>query len=431
MKRQAPYNIISLLLLSILFVLCHYPLSGEALTDEKPISLSVKDVQLDKVLRIISQKTGLSFIPDPAISSQLITADLSDVYPQQALRIIAQLYNLGFQELGEPGKFVVTNLSSITIKTSLEYYMAQFAPAKDLVEVLQPFLTVGVGTAIVDQRTNMIIFQDAEERLPELRQIMEKLDRPTRQIYMKSIIAEISLNKARDTGVQWFTKNGPVVAATDFSLKAVPAEIPAEVSLPSVSGLGVGILDMNIDVALNLLTTINDLNLLSSPYLITLDNQQAVIEVGDQIPYKKLNEYGVTSYEFKDATIKLTIQPHINNDSTITIQLEPQANYQQGSTIDGIPLIATRRAKTQVVVEVGKTVVIGGIMQESDVITESQVPLLGAIPILGQLFKSRKVTKQKTELVILLTPEIIDLDYVDMKNPNSSIMTPKIKEILN
>jgi len=142
---------------------------------------------------------------------------------------------------------------------------------------------------------------------------------------------------------------------------------------------------------------------------MVLDNKQAEIEVGDQIPYPKLNEFGMTSYEFKNATVKLSIFVHVNNDSTVTIRLSPQANFQQGLTPDGIPIISTRRAVTEVIVKNGQTIVLGGLMQESDVITVSKIPLLGSIPIIGELFKSTQVNKKKTELLVMITPQIVDV----------------------
>lgn len=228
-------------------------------------------------------------------------------------------------------------------------------------------------------------------------------------MYIKGAIAEVSTTREQERGVQWFgkTKDEKITAGTNFSALN---DLPIKVEFPGITaGLGVGIVDYDIDVAIALLSRHTDLNVLSSPYLITLDNQEAVIEVGDQIPYPKLNEFGVTSYEFKDATIRLKLRPHINNDSTITVFLEPQANFQQGFTPDNIPIIAKRSARTQVVVQHGKTVVLGGLMRESDVVTDTRVPLLGSTPLVGELFKSKQITKQKTELVVMITPKIVDL----------------------
>ncbi|MCK4641731.1 MAG: type II and III secretion system protein, partial [Candidatus Marinimicrobia bacterium] len=182
---------------------------------------------------------------------------------------------------------------------------------------------------------------------------------------------------------------------------------PFPFALPIGQGLGIGIINVHIDAVLRSIQTDYNLNILSRPHLVTLDNQEASIEVGDQIPYKVLSQYGITSYEFKSATVKLLIKPHINNDRTITIEIKPNADFQNGQTPDGIPIIATRKASTKVKVGNGKTIIIGGLMRDSDVQTISKVPILGSIPILGALFRSKINKKEKTELVIFITPRIM------------------------
>ena len=416
--------------LIIITLLIPFYIFAQTASKNNPITLNVRDVSLDKVLRIISEKSGLSFIPDPAVSDMRITTALSDINPHEALKIIARLYSLGFQELGTTGKYVVTELSAIAVETEVGFYICEFAPADAIVPVIAKFLTPDVGNVMIDERTNTLIYRDTAENLRVIERIINTLDRPSRQVYIKSVIAEVSLTKSTDTGIQWFSESEKYKVATDFGIKSVPSVLPLQPELPSSTGLGIGILDMDIDMAITMLSSKNDLNLLSTPYLVTLENNWATIEVGDQIPYQKLNEFGVTSYEFKDATIKLKLRPQINNDSTITIYLEPQANFQQGFTPDGVPMIATRSAKTQVVMETGKTVVIGGIMQESDVVNETRVPIVGAIPLIGELFKSRRITKQKTELVIMLMPEIVESDLPQLTNNYTKNLPEKMKEAI-
>ncbi len=392
------------------------------------ISINVKDVPLNQVLHIISKKSGLTFIPDPAISEMLITLDLVDVDPLGILRIICQLYNLEYQELMEPGKYLVADKKAIAIETKLYSYHCEFTQAKELANVLKNLVTPGAGSVYADARTNTLIYRDTRTQVYELEHIIRDLDRATKQVFIKAIIAEITLKKNDSRGIQWFTSGKKVAAGTIFDLRDITGALPAQPTLPLGQGLGVGFLNTSIDVAFNMFSTVNDLNLLSSPYLITLDNQNATIEVGDQIPYPKLNEYGVTSYEFKDATLMLRLKPHINNDSTITVSIQPQANYQQGWTPDGIPIIATRKANTQILVETGKTVVIGGIMQESDMETDVRVPFLGLLPFVGELFKSKKHTKQKTELIIMLSLEIVDSEFTNFTKDKSGLVPAELKE---
>ncbi|MEE9166146.1 MAG: secretin N-terminal domain-containing protein [Candidatus Neomarinimicrobiota bacterium] len=402
------------ILLSIMNLFCHHSLRGQE-GEVDLLSVSVKEVELEKVLRILSEKSGIVFISDPAVRGRKISLDLKDVEPLEALSILTELFDLGFQQLGVSGKYVVADKSEIQVRTQLGSYVCEFADARSLAQTIGQVVTPEVGSAFVDERTNSVIYIDTPSKLIAIERLIRELDRPTRQVYIKAAIAEVSVTEESERGVHWFTQLNNVLnspgegaAATDFTALD---RIPTQLTFPNVSaGLGIGIINYDIDIAIAFLAKTADLDLLSSPYLITLDNHTAIIEVGDQIPYPKLNEFGVTSYEFKDATIRLKIRPHINNDSTITVYLEPQANFQQGFTPDGIPIIAKRSAQTQVVVGDGQTVVLGGLMRESEVTAQTMVPVIGSIPIIGELFKSTQRTWQKTELVVLLTPKILDID---------------------
>lgn len=436
-RNRFSQTFIFVILQGMIILFCSHPLNGQD-DETNLISISIKKVQLEKVLQILSAKSGIVFISDPTVRQRLISLDLKDVKPLEALSILTELFDLGFQQLGESGKYVVADRSEIEIRTQLGSYHCEFADAENLSKVLAQMVTGGgVGKVFADKRTNTVIFQDTPAKLIALKNLILKLDKPTRQVYIKSAIIEISITDESERGVHWFTQlnnisnqGGEIVAATDF---VSMGELPTKIGFPSVSGgLGVGIFNFGIDVAIAALRKTSDLNLLSTPFLITLDNQSAEIEVGDQIPYPKLNEFGVTSYEFKDATIRLKLRPHINNDSTITIYIEPQANFQQGFTPDNIPIIAKRSAKTQVVVRNGQTVILGGLMRESEVETIVMVPLIGSIPLIGALFKSTKKTKLKTELIILITPIILNIDTW-MNTPDLQKLLPseKIMDKLN
>jgi type IV pilus assembly protein PilQ len=182
----------------------------------------------------------------------------------------------------------------------------------------------------------------------------------------------------------------------------------SSVPFPAGSGLGIGILNTDVEAVLHALAERNQVNLLSRPRVVTMDNQESVIEVGDQIPFKKLNQFGVTSFEFKDATVQLVVKPHIIGSEFILLEVAPKADFQNGFTPDGTPIISTRKASTKVKVRNGETIVIGGLIRDSLIKNEQKVPILGDIPLLGLLFKSTKSTKVKTELIIFITPVILD-----------------------
>lgn len=402
----------------LLFLLCLLllPLLSFSQAKGDKISITVKEVKLENVLRILSEKSGMIFISDPEIKTSKISLDLKDIAPLEALSIMTELYDLGFQQLGTSGKYLVTNKDDIAIPTRISSYACQFSESIDLAESVRDFLTKDLGKIYGDERTNTVIIQDTPGQVTELTKLMRRLDTHTEQVHIKAAIVEVSAGDDHERGVQWFTEqegsNGETsVMGTDFGYRnntfIDPLIIPV---LPDIAaGFGIGIIAENIDAVLGLLAETNDLNLLSTPHLMVLDNKSAEIEVGDQIPYPKLNEFGMVSYEFKNATVKLSIRVHVNNDSTVTIRMEPQANFQQGLTPDGIPIISTRRAATEVIVKNGQTVVLGGLMQESEVVTTQKVPIIGSIPLIGELFKSTQKAHKRTELLVLVTPQIVDL----------------------
>jgi len=403
---------IQLLLIGLIFL----PQPGLAQKRGDKIAIKVKEVKLENVLSILSEKSGMIFISDPEIRTNKITLDLKDIAPLEALSIMTELYDLGFQQLGNSGKYLVTHKDDIAIPTRIVSYTCQFSEAKDMAETISAFLTKDLGQIYGDERTNTVIIQDTPGQVAELIKLMSELDTHTKQVHIKSAIVEVSVSSDHERGTQWFTKqegnNGEAgIFGTNFGFRENSAIEPLIIPiLPDIAaGFGLGLIAADIDIVLGLLSKTNDLNLLSTPHLMVLDNKLAEIEVGDQIPYPKLNEFGMVSYEFKNATVKLSLRVHVNNDSTVTIRLEPQANFQQGLTPDGIPIISTRRAVTEIIVKNGQTVILGGLMQETDVVSIQKVPILGSIPLLGELFKSTQTAKKKTELLVMLTPQIVDI----------------------
>ncbi|MCK4715379.1 MAG: hypothetical protein KAT54_01100, partial [Candidatus Marinimicrobia bacterium] len=337
---------------------------------------------------------------------------------------------LGYRNIEGVDVYMVSDLRKIMSRTVVKKVSCQFAEAVKLRDILNQIVTPGVGAVLADERTNSLIIKENPEVIDRLEELIDELDKPTPQIYIQAAIAEISLTKNSEAGLEWLWKDPNLASSTDrvgtkFDLRQTKTGgqgqsqymdgegNPFPLGLPIGQGLGIGIVNVHIDAVLRSIQTDYNLNILSRPHLVTLDNQEASIEVGDQLPYKVLSQYGITSYEFKSATVKLLIKPHINNDRTITIEIKPNADFQNGQTPDGIPIIATRKASTQVKVGNGKTIIIGGLMRDSDVQTISKVPILGSIPILGALFRSKINKKEKTELVIFITPRIMSNELAE------------------
>jgi len=395
------------------------------------ISINLKDASINNVLKILGSKTGLKFVVDPAIQDRRITVNLNDVFPDEAISVIMESNGLGYRSIEGVDVFMVSDLSKIMSRTVVKRVSCQFAEAVKLRDILNKIVTPGIGAVLADERTNSLIIKENPEVIDGLEELISELDKPTPQVYIQAAIAEISLTKNNEAGLEWLWKDPNLASSSDrvgtrFDLRQTKSSgsesqsqytdgegNPFPFALPIGQGLGIGIINVHIDAVLRSIQTDYNLNILSRPHLVTLDNQEASIEVGDQIPYKVLSQYGITSYEFKSATVKLLIKPHINNDRTITIEIKQNADFQNGQTPDGVPIIATRKASTQVKVGNGKTIIIGGLMRDSDVQTISKVPILGSIPVLGALFRSKINKKEKTELVIFITPRIMSDDLAE------------------
>ncbi len=402
-----------------------FTLTAQAQTEtESKISMNIKDASIYNVLKILESKTGLKFVVDPAIKDRRMTVNLENLYPDEAISVIMESNDLGFRRVEGVDVYIVSDKRRIMRETEIRRFPCHFSDANKLQKMLVNIITPGVGAVIADERTNSLIIRENPEVLELLEVMLEELDRPTPQIYIEAAIAEISLSKNNETGIEWLWKDPNLASATDqvgsrFDLRRTGGGETTQnqyldgagnlwgPSLPIGQGLGIGILNTHIDIAMHAIQTNYDLNILSKPYLVTLDNEEAIIEVGDQIPYKVLNQYGITSYEFKSASVKLSVIPHVNDDNTITVNIRPNADFQNGQTPDGVPIIATRKANTKVTVQNGKTIVIGGLMRESTTETISKVPLLGSIPLIGALFRSNVKLTTKNELVVFLTPKIM------------------------
>ncbi len=436
---------IQILSLSILLVILYSVAFSQPENIPPLVTINLRDVPCSHVLKVLGEKTGLKFVADPEIQDRRISVNLTNVTAEDAINAILSANSLGYRQLEGMDIYFVGDIRKIQRETNVKSIRCQFADATELQGILNRIVTPGVGVVVAEQRTNTLILRDNPETINRLEELLKTLDAPTPQIYIQAAIAEISLTKDNATGIEWLWKNPNFYdtdtrAATRFDLRQT-AQNPNYFDnagesigkgLPIGMGLGIGVLTKRFDAVLHALTVEKDVNILSRPYLVTLDNKEAVIEVGDQIPYKVLNQYGITSYEFKAATIRLKVRAHINNDQTITIEVTPNADFENGQTPDGIPIIAKRMANTTIIIRNQETIVIGGLMRETKGKTISRVPLLGSIPLIGTLFKNRSDQKVKTELVVFINPTIVTDQFTKTQlQPENVLSEQGLKKIGN
>jgi type IV pilus assembly protein PilQ len=291
------------------------------------------------------------------------------------------------------------------------------------------------GSLSVDERTNTLLVQDTSDKLADIRRLVQTLDVPVKQVLIEARIVIVSDTFERDLGARFGVstaqRNGPggLLAVTgnasganqiiNSGLGALPATTLTnryQVNTPSANtngSIGISLLGGSYLVDLELSAAQNEgkSETISSPRVITANQKQATIMQGVEIPYQESASSGATTTQFKDAVLKLKVTPLITPDNRVILDLDVSDDSvgQQVTSATGgsVPSIDTRQIITQVLVNDGQTVVLGGILETTKSYAANKVPWLGDIPILGHLFKSTTDINNKTELLIFITPKIL------------------------
>ncbi|HEV8266245.1 MAG TPA: secretin N-terminal domain-containing protein [Gemmatimonadales bacterium] len=277
---------------------------------------------------------------------------------------------------------------------------------------------VGRTAIVPDQATNSLVIRTAPPNFPLLQETIQQLDVRPPQVLLEVLIAEVTLDRPSQWGINW-----QVFTSSDTTRRTTIGLGPQNLadSLGRLQGLGVQIIRLaNIDVraVLQALATTTNVQVLSTPRILALNNEQARILVGSAVPFTSSTLTGLNAFvnqvvQFRNVGTQLTVVPTVNNDGYVTFRVLQEVSALSAQTIaaaQNAPVITTREAETSAIVKTGHTVVIGGLIGESEQITESGVPMLKELPLLGFLFKSRRVTRSRTEIAIFLTPHVVYTD---------------------
>jgi type IV pilus secretin PilQ/predicted competence protein len=415
--------------------------SGEVLSPH------FKDADLRDVVLYIAERVGLNVIFDDEVKGT-VTCSFDSVPWDQFLDIILRNKRLGktldgnilriapistlTQEETEQQKLRDTREMGGPLLTKT--YTLSFAKAPEVLDLLKARKS-DRGQLIVDNRTNTLIVTDTKDKIDLIERMIEVLDTATPQVSIEARIVEATSNFVRNLGIQWGVKGvADPVTGNQTSLQ-FPNKILVDgalipegnvtkgiagplggyaVNLPAAafnSAIGISfanVLDtFRLDVALSAMETNGNGQIISSTKVTALNNKQAEVIQGRQIPVQTTANFTVTT-QFVNAALQLRATPQITADGSIIMELDIQNNAADfGNLVNGIPPITTQSAKTQVMVPDGGTTVIGGISRLEDSVTQERVPFLHQIPILGALFKNFARTKQNRELLIFITPRII------------------------
>ncbi len=430
------------------------PAVGPKYTGE-PISVNLKDVDLKDFFRLIHEISGLNVVLDPNVKGTL-TIVLDDVPWDQALDIVLKNNDLARQLEGnvlriatvdtmrkeaEARRAEIEAEALAVDKLTVTRYLS-YAQAKDLVPTLKQFISQR-GSVIADSRTNALIIQDIPGVIPEIDRLIKNLDRKTQQVEIEARVVAATRSFARDIGTQLgfgLGKAGPTsntsiggasaVGTSPLSTYGINPTYPfvgtaaptasTGVQIPLFSNLastnptsGFSFLTagstIRIDAVLTMAESRGLLKILSRPRIVTQNNIQGIVRQGVRVPIVTQAQLGgPPTVTYVDAFLRLTVTPQITSENTIFLNVDVENTTPDfGQEVQGNPTLITQQATTQVLVTDGGTVVIGGVIQSQNSINIDQVPLLGNIPFLGNLFKHRQVSTSTQELIFFLTPRII------------------------
>jgi type IV pilus assembly protein PilQ len=424
------------------------------------LSLNFQSVEVRAVLQVIADFTGLNIITSDTVSGNL-TLRLKDVPWDQALDIVMQAKGLDMRKNGSV--IWIAPKEEILTKEKLELEQrAQIAELEPLkTESFQlnyqksdSFKTIldnaggggksilsKRGSVVIDPRTNQLFVTDIPSKLEEIRKLVQKTDIASRQVLIEARIVEADDKFSKNLGAKLFfgsrnngggatleasgQQTGTVQAAGGSSPDGVGLNIGSlssvngnAVSLPAngINGALAGSVALSlfnaaatkfIGLELSALEADGKGKILSSPRVITADQLKATIEQGTELPYQVATSSGATSLAFRKANLKLDVTPQITPDGNVVLDVDITKDSVGQQTLQGFA-IDTKHVKTQVLIENGGTVVIGGIYIQQDRKTVTKVPFFGDIPLLGNLFKNTEDTNDKTELLIFLSPKIIN-----------------------
>ena len=423
-----------------------------------PISLDFKDADINNILRLIAEVSNLNIVAGEDVKGT-VTIKLQDVPWDQALDIILLSNNLGktldgnilriapIDKLEKQRKDAIAATESQAKLEPLRKALipVSYAQAIQLKPVIQNSKVLSPrGSIEVDQRTNTLIVMDIQKNIEEARTIVDNLDTPIPQVLIEAKIIQINPTYTKELGVSWGGSiTAPAGGGTIFGAGDVSKDND-EVNLieniidlaPTTIGPGVGgslawgfIRDnFNIFNKIAAMEKDEKLEVISSPRVMTLDNQEALVEQGTEVPYLKVDTQAgaaaatsLATTEFKKVTLSLKVIPHVTPDGSVMMDVEAkkdQVSAQLGA--GGQPGVDTRKAITKVLVRSGDTVVIGGIYEDTNRDVRDSVPFFGRIPILNFFFKGTSKKREKTEMIIFITPTIIT---IPKKSPEM-VLTP-------
>ncbi len=432
------------------------------------VTLDFKDADIRNVLKIIAIKAGVNIVATPEVIGN-VSIKLVDVPWEKALDVILKTNNFGYEWTSDKVIMVAT-LEKLTLQRKAqveatenepqvtEVFVLNFSKAENIKTTLDKLISAK-GKIVLENRSNAIIITDTKSNLLRIAEIIKRLDKMTAQVMIEAKIIETTLGNTEKLGIDWQTQISAAGAkrpttfpfkkwGSDKDMYPVPeysTDVDADTGIVTITsefpfgqdpylsserpiGFGsfpmagstefkFGTLDLSAFTAvLEMLSSRSDTKIISNPRITTLNNQEARILVGTKVPiptydYSKDTGNPIrTGYVNQEIGITLIVTPNVNEQNYITLRINPKVEEILRYLNDEVPIISSRSADTTVMIKDGRTLVIGGLISENKSKTKTGVPILGSLPILDKIFGKKTDIASKTELIIFITPHIIQED---------------------
>ncbi|MEZ7819141.1 MAG: type IV pilus assembly protein PilQ [Candidatus Azotimanducaceae bacterium] len=416
----------------------------------QPLTLDFQDIEVRRVLQLLADLRDINLVVSESVTGNL-SLRLKNISWDDALETILRVKNLAQRrynnvmivapksEVVAQEKSDLANARGVETLAPLEtqLFRVRYGDAKGMLALInlgKNSILSKRGHGVVDERTNSLIVVDIAPRLEAISEVIEKLDIPLQQVAIEARIVIANKTFSEQLGISWGAykqASEPASNANTAQLPIIPSNIAvaAGLSLPVVQAgsttfsLGLSRANYAIDVELSALAAEGHAEVLARPRIVTTDKSPALIESGVEIPFQEASSSGATSTSFKDAVLSLRVVPQITPDQRIIMQLNVKQDTV-GQIYDGIPSINTNAIQTQVLVNNGQTLVLGGIFQEDRNNAQTKTPLLAKIPILGRLFRRTVRREDKQELLIFITPNILDAATASTGAPSAGAFAP-------
>lgn len=414
------------------------------------ISLDFKDADMGTVLRVISLKSGVNIVAGPEVVGT-VTIRLQDVDWEKALDVILRTYNYVYERTG--------NVIRITTRDKMQQepvdtktFILNYSKAAEIQASIQDILTER-GRVKVAERMNMIVVTDIPTNIFHISQVIASLDKMTPQAYIDSKIIRTSNGATENMGINWNLQANASGAARPTSFPfpyrsesdgqllqqfyptntALAPSTSNPTNFPSISaaapagstGYSLGTLSFSsLTAAISMIKSDSRTKIVSNPRIVVLNNQTAKVQVGDQVPIPKYEINATTGsavvngFDYKDIGVVLNVTPHINDANQILVDLKPEVTTDAGALTIGTGIVAekfsTTKAETQVLIHSGETIAIGGLLTDNSTVSESKVPYLSDIPLIGKiLFKSKTQTETGGNNTVVETLFFVTVTSVD------------------